>query len=150
MKGALKILLPFLAVLYILSPYDFLPDVLPYLVGRVDDLLVLAWLVFFILRWNRRRMSRRPGTGAGEGTQTGGESGQEIGRKRTARPDPYDVLGLSPGAGPEEIRAAYRRESQKYHPDKVSHLGEEFQELANQKFIEIKQAYDELRARGGW
>jgi hypothetical protein len=32
--------------------------------------------------------------------------------------DPYDLLGLSPAASPEEIRAAYRRRASEWHPDR--------------------------------
>ena len=31
--------------------------------------------------------------------------------------NPYDVLGVSPGATDEEIKKAYRALSRKYHPD---------------------------------
>ena len=34
---------------------------------------------------------------------------------------------------------------QEYHPDKVAHLGEELQELAHRKALEIQQAYRQLR-----
>jgi DnaJ like chaperone protein len=34
-----------------------------------------------------------------------------------------------------------------YHPDKVIHLGEEFRELAENRFKEIQKAYQELRPR---
>ncbi|RJP38286.1 MAG: J domain-containing protein [Desulfobacteraceae bacterium] len=59
--------------------------------------------------------------------------------------DPYAVLGVEPGASAEEIHAAYREAAQKFHPDKVSHLGEEFQALAQQKFVEIQEAYEVLK-----
>ncbi len=42
------------------------------------------------------------------------------------------------------LDAAFREAAQQYHPDKVSHLGPELQELANKKFIEIQEAYDVL------
>ncbi len=58
--------------------------------------------------------------------------------------DPYEVLGVSRNASPEEIRAAYRREIVNYHPDKVAHLAKEFQELAQTKAQEINRAYEEL------
>ncbi len=67
---------------------------------------------------------------------------QENARSETQ--DPYFVLGISHTAGREEIRAAYRREMAKYHPDKVSHLGRELQELANQKAQDINNAYEQL------
>ena len=31
--------------------------------------------------------------------------------------DPYNVLGIMPGATDEEIKKAYRNLSRKYHPD---------------------------------
>lgn len=47
-------------------------------------------------------------------------------------PDPYEVLGLSPTARPEEIRHAYRQLARRFHPDVNSDPGaeERFKELA--------------------
>ncbi|MBW2012095.1 MAG: J domain-containing protein [Deltaproteobacteria bacterium] len=66
---------------------------------------------------------------------------------RTRPKDPYEILGVSPGAGVEEIRNAYRQAVKTYHPDKVSHLGPEFQELAKEKFVEIQNAYEKLTGK---
>lgn len=57
---------------------------------------------------------------------------------------PYEVLGINPGAGKDEIVAAYRKSVKEYHPDRVAHLGKDLQKLANQRFIEIRRAYNEL------
>ena len=54
----------------------------------------------------------------------------------------YAVLGLESGADMEAIKKAYRTLSMQYHPDKVSHLGEEFRTVAEEKMKEINQAYD--------
>ncbi|MBI3049926.1 MAG: J domain-containing protein [Acidobacteria bacterium] len=56
----------------------------------------------------------------------------------------YDLLGVTPGAPLDEIRHAFRREIAKYHPDKVQHLGPEFQEIAAVKAAELTQAYKTL------
>jgi DnaJ like chaperone protein len=69
-----------------------------------------------------------------------------FGTRPTAAPNDYEVLGLTPGAGEEEVKKAYRDLVKKYHPDRVGHLGEEFKELAHKKFLEIQQAYDRLTA----
>jgi DnaJ like chaperone protein len=59
------------------------------------------------------------------------------------------VLGLEPGADMETIKKSYRQLSMKYHPDKVSHLGEEFQEVAEEKMKEINAAYDFFKKKFG-
>jgi curved DNA-binding protein CbpA len=53
----------------------------------------------------------------------------------------YDLLGLDPSADVETIRKAFRREIAKYHPDKVTHLGAEFQEMASSRAAELTAAY---------
>ena len=53
-------------------------------------------------------------------------------------------LVLAPMHQKKKIQAAYKEAIKKYHPDKLSHLGEEFSILANEKFIEIQNAYDIL------
>jgi len=59
-------------------------------------------------------------------------------------------MGLSEAAGEQEIRAAYRSQLAKYHPDKVTHLGGEFYELASIRSKEIIQAYDYLKNKYGF
>jgi len=41
--------LPFLAVLYVVSPLDFIPDILPF-VGEIDDLTVVLFVVALFLK----------------------------------------------------------------------------------------------------
>ena len=57
----------------------------------------------------------------------------------------YKTLGITKDATDEEIKKAYRSLVTKYHPDKVSHLGQEFVDIANEKFIAVKEAYDNIR-----
>jgi len=61
----------------------------------------------------------------------------------------YATLGLSPGADFAEIKAAYRKLSMKYHPDKVGHLGAEFKKVAEEKMKEINNAYEYLKKKFG-
>lgn len=63
----------------------------------------------------------------------------------------YDMLEVPRSASTDEIKRAFRREIAKYHPDKVQHLGKEFQDIAAVKAAELTQAYttlsdEELRA----
>jgi len=59
---------------------------------------------------------------------------------------PYRTLGVLPSASWEEIQAAYKEKIKQYHPDKLSHLGEEFSSLANEKFLEIQAAYNRIKS----
>lgn len=59
------------------------------------------------------------------------------------------VLEVPRSASLEEIAAAYRTQTGKYHPDKVASLGREFGEIAEARTKEINAAYEEaLRERG--
>lgn len=77
--------------------------------------------------------------------------GNGSGRTRsnqTVRPDyrnSYEILGVDANASNSEVKAAYRKLANKYHPDKVQHLGEEFSSLAEEKFKAINEAYQNIR-----
>ncbi len=56
--------------------------------------------------------------------------------------DPYSVLGISPNATDEQVKAAYRELARKYHPD--SYADNPLADLAGEKMQEINEAYDEI------
>lgn len=56
--------------------------------------------------------------------------------------DPYQVLGVNPGASDDEIKKAYRTLSRKYHPD--ANVNNPNKEAAEEKFKEVQQAYDQI------
>ena len=66
---------------------------------------------------------------------------------RPTEPSPYQVLGVTPGASQPEIRAAYQKLIQSYHPDQVAHLGDELREVAERRTKEINAAYSALKRR---
>ncbi|HDR89938.1 MAG TPA: molecular chaperone DnaJ [Bacteroidetes bacterium] len=57
----------------------------------------------------------------------------------------YKVLGIDRSAGDEEVKKAYRKMAMKYHPDKVSYLGEDFQKIAHEKFRKVNEAYEQIK-----
>jgi DnaJ-domain-containing protein 1 len=65
-------------------------------------------------------------------------------RSNKQAPDPYEVLQVTRGASRQEIKAAYLSMIKRYHPDRVSHLGKEVQDIAEKKAKEINEAYDTL------
>lgn len=57
----------------------------------------------------------------------------------------YKILEIETSATDEEVKKAYRRMAMKFHPDKVSHLGEDFQKAANEKFQSVNKAYENIK-----
>ena len=61
----------------------------------------------------------------------------------------YKILGISPNATNDEVKAAYRKMALKHHPDRVSSLGDDIREAAEKKFQEINNAKERIyKARG--
>lgn len=136
-------------VVYFLMPFDILPDHF-FGPGWMDDLVLLGLVYYFFLRQGAPG-GPKPGSQRAEGQRgpsgTGPQEGAGASHQRTSekRPkNPYEILGVEPEADPETIKKAYHRMAAKYHPDKVSHLGEEFQQLAKEKFQDIQWAYEVL------
>jgi len=151
------------ALVYLILPYDLIPDFFG-LPGRIDDLLMMGWLAWLY----RTRMGRSfasgsagsPGDGrkrargrsrAERGPSDGSSSRSSRDTRRdgsaSSGEDAYQVLGVDRTASQEAIRAAYRSRMKEYHPDKVAHLGSELQDLAHAKSQQIERAYRRLRRK---
>lgn len=57
----------------------------------------------------------------------------------------YEILGITDKQTNQEIKSAYRKMATKYHPDKVSHLGEDFSKFAEEKFKSVNDAYQQIK-----
>ncbi|MCG8411958.1 MAG: TerB family tellurite resistance protein [Bacteroidales bacterium] len=57
----------------------------------------------------------------------------------------YKILEIDKNATNEEVKKAYRKMAVKFHPDKVSHLGEDFQKQAKEKFQKVNEAYEKIK-----
>jgi DnaJ like chaperone protein len=57
----------------------------------------------------------------------------------------YKILEIERSASNEEVKKAYRRMAMKYHPDKVSHLGEDYKKAADEKFKKVNEAYEKIK-----
>ncbi|MBF0412409.1 MAG: DnaJ domain-containing protein [Desulfamplus sp.] len=167
-----KILLGLIAAAYFISPIDIIPDFfIPYL-GWFDDTAVVGVILYYIKHghlpdflYKKRKASfrsksknfqysdadvKRKPTGQNTADKNSQNSYKKESVEKQEQPpkttpkSPYQILGLSPGASKEEIQSAYRNAVKQYHPDRVANLGPELQEIANKKFIEIKDAYNTL------
>ena len=127
-----------LALAYVIFPFDIIPDIMLGL-GQADDLLVVAYSLWLFFQEQKNSASKQ---------KVDGEANKQN-SKQTTKPErpktPHEILGIEENASEKEIEQAYKNLMAKYHPDKVSHLGEELKELAHKKAIEIQQAYQALK-----
>ena len=147
-----KIILIIFALAYFISPIDLIPDFLiPYL-GWVDDTFVIG-IVLYLIRFGRlpyffgkkgRAFNNFSNLFNSYKNQSANFNQDKQYTNQNINKDPYEILGIKQNATKKDIQTAYKLKVKLYHPDKVSHLGEELQRVANEKFIEIKSAYDFL------
>ncbi|MFO7869163.1 MAG: TerB family tellurite resistance protein [Bacteroidales bacterium] len=57
----------------------------------------------------------------------------------------YKILEISEDASDEDVKKAYKKMALKFHPDKVSNLGEEVQKSATEKFQKVNKAYEQIK-----
>jgi DnaJ like chaperone protein len=147
-----QIVIIILVVLYILNPYDILPDLMVGW-GWLDDMVILGFLLRYFYKLKKKReafqrysQNRHKARNQGNRASAGNRSRSDAGRQGSSAPwDPYQVLEIERGASQEDIKSAFRRLAGKYHPDKVEYLGDEFKTLAEKRFKQIQRAYEELR-----
>lgn len=62
-----------------------------------------------------------------------------------------ELLGLSPGFSPDDVRAAYKRAAMKWHPDRPNWRTASKAEVrhATEMFQKCKDAYDLLVGKSG-
>jgi curved DNA-binding protein CbpA len=53
----------------------------------------------------------------------------------------YELLEIAATASSDEVKRAFRAQIAKYHPDKVQHLGKEFQAMAAERAAALTEAY---------
>lgn len=59
-----------------------------------------------------------------------------------------EALGLGDNASSSEIKAAFKKKINGYHPDKVSGLGDRLKKVAEEESILLNVAYQTLKKKG--
>ncbi len=61
--------------------------------------------------------------------------------------DPYEILGVSPRVGDDDLRRAYHELCARHHPDKLVSLGlaAEYIDLANSRIVRVIDAYGRIQ-----
>jgi uncharacterized membrane protein YkvA (DUF1232 family) len=132
-----------LALAYFISPYDLIPGFSG--ISWLDDIVVLILLFRYLAKIKANHSGAADPSGTHQGQKQAGDfHDTDSGEKQKPQRTPYEVLNLPPDADQEAIKTAYRKLANQYHPDKVSHLGKEFQDLAESRFKEIQEAYEKL------
>lgn len=97
-------------------------------------------IIRYLIRVLKQEMSR----------ENKGAPGPRLSMAGTRTEEEYrQVLGVGPEDSPATIRRKYKELLAKYHPDKVQHLGMEFQEMAEMKTRDIMEAYEFLQRKQG-
>ena len=141
----LRFLIILAIIIYFLMPFDFVPDFLGPL-GRIDDIGILAFGIYHLRRLALKKAAEHAFKSRKSESNTA-ESTPDPEKPSTKAKSPHEVLGVPADANSEEIDKAYKSLASQYHPDRVEHLGEELQELAHEKMIEISNAYDKLKEK---
>ena len=126
-------------IVYFLFPFDFLPDLIPGL-GRLDDFLLIMLVFWALDRAINLKGFFREAMG---GARTRNKQQQRSQDEDTVAP-PHQVLGVKRNASQQEIKKAYRKLLSQYHPDKFSHLGQEFEDTARRRTQAIIAAYERV------
>lgn len=156
MSFYLKLILIIFGLAYLILPTDIIPDwMVPYL-GWLDDGALIA-LIIYMIRTGRfpffnadsHKTSDEKSSGGSFSEQTRAQKNQDTEKKYERKPPnekkpAHEILGVDENASFEEIQKAYKTAIKTYHPDKVSHMGKEFSDLAQKKFVEIQKAYETL------
>ena len=62
----------------------------------------------------------------------------------------YKILELEASASDDDVKKAYRKMAMKYHPDRISSLGEQHENHAKEKFQKVQEAYEIIKKERGF
>ncbi len=109
------------------------------LIYAIITLGTLTWFGLFLMKHNKNHFNQKIGL------EKKISKMEDFVSKKNLDPDnPYDILGVSRHATRMEVLRAYKRKLKQYHPDMVSHRGDEWSEIAQEKTLKIQWAKEQI------
>src|SRR3989338_1607571 len=102
-------------------------------------LAIIGWLGFFLVKRDKNYFNEKREPGKKVRKIEG-----FVAQKNTDPDNPYNILGVPVNTTQKEVLKAYRRKLKQYHPDVVSHRGNEWSEMAKQKTLKIQWAKEQI------
>lgn len=62
----------------------------------------------------------------------------------------YKILDVNPNANEEEVKKAYRKMAMRFHPDRLLGLTDSEKKAAEDKFLSVQKAYENIKRKRGW
>lgn len=62
----------------------------------------------------------------------------------------FQILDVAPSASEDDIKKAYRKMAMRFHPDRVNGLTEGEKKAAQEKFVRVNKAYENIKRKKGW
>ena len=62
----------------------------------------------------------------------------------------FQILDVSPNSTEDEVKKAYRKLALRFHPDRLQGLTDAEKKAAEEKFIRVQKAYDNIKKNKGW
>lgn len=62
----------------------------------------------------------------------------------------YKILDVSTSATEEEVKKAHRQLALRFHPDRLQGLSDNEKKSAEEKFIRVQKAYENIKRKNGW
>jgi DnaJ like chaperone protein len=62
----------------------------------------------------------------------------------------YKILDVNPDAGEDEVKKSYRKMAMRFHPDRLLGLTDLEKKAAEEKFLSVQKAYENIKRKRGW
>jgi DnaJ like chaperone protein len=129
-----------------------------HLLAKIARLLMIPGKSFksilALFNFKRIRTYENPNAKSKSGSKSRSKSKNRSDSKTRTSPTKlataFIVLELKETATADEIKSAYRKLAKIHHPDRVVHLGGQFQKNAKVKFQKIAEAYEIIKEKKGF